>query len=537
MIMENEDTQLPAWVEPGTRGFVFATTGEMYTILARRAARNLRQCMPECSIDLFTDQTVEDPVFDKVHALGHSWFRPKMQTLRESRFEYSIVLDADIIVVADISEVFEVLDRCDIAGAEASVSRQREMIPPDQGVPRCFQPVNSGFLAVRASQKLCDFSESWEKAVRESGSRFDQPALRTLLYEGHLRFMPLGSEYNLIDIDRLDIWGKIRGAPRVLHVRDLHQRPSGDPNMPFSLSEAIGEQRATHVDRLIKADWSLGGDENLTAKPPRAAPQATLSLRKAVRKLQKALLSKPRRHAKQKNQHNAKYGPYQSAVLAHAACNNKKTRICVICANDGKLGDPIHRLATADLAARTEMLLFEPQHHLIPYLNRHYASHPDYQVINAAVGPSSELVLHAVKPDVWPLMNPHYAAGWAEYRAPTGITSSDRSSVLWWVKKHGPKDCDAESMVEEIKVQCSPLPATLRELKLSIDVDVLQIDVEGMDDEVLYACDIEQTKPSIIFLEIENLPLPRLQKLKKYLEHGYFMTVLNRDLLAIKRPE
>ena len=180
---------LPAWVVPGSEGFVFATTGDKYTTLARRAARTLRAVTPGCNVDLFTDELIEDDVFDQIHRLDHSWFRPKMQAIRESRFERTVVMDADLVVVADISEVFRILDGCDIAGVEAR-SRQRRFIPPDTGVPRCVAPVNSGFLAVRTSRRMHAFALAWEHDVRSSESELDQPSFRRLIYQSEVNVFP-----------------------------------------------------------------------------------------------------------------------------------------------------------------------------------------------------------------------------------------------------------------------------------------------------------------------------------------------------------
>ena len=548
--MSDVGSDLPEWTEPGTQGFVFATTGETYTILARRAARNLRLLMPGCSIDLFTDQPVEDLVFDRIHPLGHSWFRPKMQALRESRFERSIVLDADIIVVADISEVFQLLDRCDIAGVEGVV-RSLPMMSSESEVPRCLPPINSGFLAVRASQKLCEFTISWENDVRERASSADQPAFRSHLYHSDLRFLPLGGEYNLIAIGRLDTWGKAAGAPRVLHVPDLHNRPPGNPEVPFSLVEAIGDIRAAHVERLIAADWSLGGDEqNVIVPPAKAQPPLQNSetvptnrsqpslLRKVVRRFRRPASAPPPQPPARgggKGKKSGRYTPYQSAVLALASARDP-LRICIVGANDGRFGDPLYALIKNELSASTEIVLFEPQEYLIPYLTNNYAFHPNHKIVKSAIGPLSNLELHAVKPEAWSLLNPEYAKRWPQYRAPTGVTSSAREMVVNWVGNHCPDDTDPESLVTALSVPCAPLVDALSKIEQPPNLDILQIDAEGMDDEVLYACDIEQTSPSIIFLEFNHIPAERLQKLKLYLQKDYSLSDINRDLLAIRRP-
>lgn len=72
------------------KGFVFAATGDICVTLARRAARSLRLVHPGAEIDLFTDVRVDDSVFNQVHRLSESWFRPKMEAVLKSRFERTI---------------------------------------------------------------------------------------------------------------------------------------------------------------------------------------------------------------------------------------------------------------------------------------------------------------------------------------------------------------------------------------------------------------------------------------------------------------
>ena len=249
--------QVPSRIVRGSRGVVFSATGDHYTTLARRAARTLRQAMPRAAIDLFTDQDVDDPVFDQIHQLAESWFRPKIHAIRQTRFEHNILLDADVLVLQDISELFDVLEFCDIAGALARV-RTAVMMRPQDGVPRCLPPINSGVLALRASQMMDDFSQAWEGALRETEAPVDQGLLRSLLYNNDIKLLPLGEEYNLIQLALLDNWNPSFGAIRVLHVRSLHQGPPGDPFQPFSVADAIGPERARLVQKMLSTEDQNG---------------------------------------------------------------------------------------------------------------------------------------------------------------------------------------------------------------------------------------------------------------------------------------
>jgi len=85
-----------------------------------------------------------------------------------------------------------------------------------------------------------------------------------------------------------------------------------------------------------------------------------------------------------------------SAVLTLAGLRSP-LRICIVGANDGKFGDPGFPLIESQLANEADVLLFEPQPFLIPILAGNYAFHPTHHIVNAALGPGSELVLDAVR--------------------------------------------------------------------------------------------------------------------------------------------
>ena len=246
-------------------GFIYATTGANYTILARRAARNLRAAMPDAVIDLYTDQPVSDPVFDRIHQTSDSFFRPKIEAMQRSRFVRTVYLDADTIVVADISDLFRLLDRFDLAAAHA-LHRGRPWGDIDLSVPVAFPQFNSGLIVLRRSEATQMLLSLWGKEMRTTGADADQPSMRRLLFNGNLRIATLPPEYNLFRMSHLDFLDQTLGAPRMLHVQALHDRPPGDPEKPFDVVETIGEERARHLSALIAAEPALGGDRTGTVE-------------------------------------------------------------------------------------------------------------------------------------------------------------------------------------------------------------------------------------------------------------------------------
>lgn len=248
---------------PRDEGFVFAASGERYTTLARRAARTLMGVMPDVQIDLFTDQSLTDPIFAEIHPLDRRTLRPKMEALRRSRFHKTIYLDCDVLAVADVSDIFAMLDRFDLVAAHENHRNGKVALYTVPGTPpNAFPQINSGVMGIRKSPETAAFLTKWEDGVLAQSFKFDQPLLRKLLWEADLRHHILPMDYNLLHLDFLRVMGPRMTAPRLLHLPRLHSRNvhPGDPETPFDLAETIGEELALRLLQLIETDRSLGSE-------------------------------------------------------------------------------------------------------------------------------------------------------------------------------------------------------------------------------------------------------------------------------------
>lgn len=89
-----------------------------------------------------------------------------------------------------------------------------------------------------------------------------------------------------------------------------------------------------------------------------------------------------------------------------------------------------------------------------------------------------------------------------------------------WVAKHyrGPRE--PADVVESFQTESVPLLDLIERAGFGPRIDVLQIDVEGCDDLVIYASSIGVTQPSIINFEHVNLPTERLAELRSTLIDG-----------------
>lgn len=251
-------------------GFVFAATTHTYRSLARRAARTLRLILPDAAIDLFSDCPVNDPVFDMEWPLTHISTRPKMEALRRSRFDRTIFLDCDTVVVADCSDIFDVLTQFDIAGAHEMYGNAPVTLTDfGRAKPPAFRQINSGVLGVRRSKKTQEFLMSWENTVQNKKARWDQPVLNELLWDEHeLRVCILPPEYNFMHTGFLPAAGAKMAAPRILHLPKLHKIKAitDHPELPYDISEVLSPHVFAAMRNQLLKDKSLGARPSLAQK-------------------------------------------------------------------------------------------------------------------------------------------------------------------------------------------------------------------------------------------------------------------------------
>ena len=211
----------------------------------------------------------------------------------------------------------------------------------------------------------------------------------------------------------------------------------------------------------------------------------------------------------------------------------QKLNIVQIGANDGSTNDPIFGFVSR-FPQRTRVLLIEPQAVVIPYLKANYAFHPDHRVYQGLIGPAGSTTLFSVSEDVWNRLEVPYAKGWPVYRAPTGITSTQRDHVDGWVKKYLTDYDDHSNAIVETEAEGMPLTDLVDRMGFIDEVDVLQVDAEGTDDQVIYHCDLERSRPRVINYESANLAQSRRNALERFLEErGYVLADYRTDTLAI----
>lgn len=242
-----------------TKGFLLAVTGPEYTTLAQQAAVTVAQHHPGIPIDLFTDRDIEDPVFSKIHKLEQHGSRPRFEALLRSRFERTIYLDSDLFVVAPILDVFDVLDKFDIAAAHDQRLNvdTHTLVFHTKPIPTAFPQYNAGVLGIRKSKATDSFLKNWWEIFEGSNSRIDQPILRELLYDSDLHIATLPPQYNIIDADLIRSMDSRTIAPRILHSSRVHLKRSRSGGRIQSVSDLVGPDFADHLTQWQLRDETL----------------------------------------------------------------------------------------------------------------------------------------------------------------------------------------------------------------------------------------------------------------------------------------
>ncbi|WP_121820722.1 FkbM family methyltransferase [Halostella salina] len=187
-------------------------------------------------------------------------------------------------------------------------------------------------------------------------------------------------------------------------------------------------------------------------------------------------------------------------------------------ANDGKYGDPIFDFVKNN-KDNINVILIEPQEKLIPYLKENYKSHPSVEILNKAVTLSDEdyIKLYRIKEEYWSDVDASYGHEWPDYRIPTGVTTSDKNKLLSWASNNIDSNSKPESIIEGVRVETYRPSRIISESDIIDDVDLLQVDTEGMDDKVVYSFLEDEICPNIINIEDIHLNQSQVAEFDKRL--------------------
>ena len=243
-------------------GVIYVATGPEYLDLARASCESLKAHEPGLAADLFTDRpdlALGGP-FDQVHPVPRVHDRAKLDCLPLTRFERTLFLDSDTLVLRAFGDLFDLLDRFECAIAH-DVRRASDLIRAGQRetTPYAFPQMNSGVLLYRRSAAMWRFLAEWAARFHDSPDvRRDQVILKDLLWSSDLRFYVLPPEFNLRRVTMFDAWEPLDVLPTVLHSHRLmdHLRDRGAPRLR-SLEDIVAAERVALAREWIAEGGAL----------------------------------------------------------------------------------------------------------------------------------------------------------------------------------------------------------------------------------------------------------------------------------------
>jgi len=202
-------------------------------------------------------------------------------------------------------------------------------------------------------------------------------------------------------------------------------------------------------------------------------------------------------------------------ILSHY--NNKKDFFFIqVGSNDGKTGDPIHRLVSR---YKFKGILIEPVYYLYKKLLRTYSKQNNLIFKNVAI------------------------ANKRGYKNFYRIEENNEPNNPWWydqlgsfnkevVLKHKDSIPNFDKHFITEKVNCITFNELIEENQVD-KIDLLHIDTEGYDYEIIKLVDFNKIKPKIILYENHHLNMQDKIKCMEYLKNkGYSIIFMGGDTFA-----
>lgn len=206
------------------RGIVYCAQGQSYLAEALTSTRSsLRHnAVPHL---IFTDGEAPEPIAGlalRNQPPSGNPFADKISAMIEAPFERVLYLDTDTYVAADVTGIFDLLDRFDVAIAHAPGYLGCD----DPEVPPAFYEFNSGVVAYRRTPDVLQLLADWRATYLAwfddppfpyagRGLSKDQPALRRVLWRSRVALYVIGPEFNY----RTVFPGRLVGPVKIIHGR------------------------------------------------------------------------------------------------------------------------------------------------------------------------------------------------------------------------------------------------------------------------------------------------------------------------------
>ena len=180
---------------------------------------------------------------------SHPKMLARIEAMLKCPFKRTMFMDTDCYQVEPVPELFDLLDRFDLAVPHAVY---REVYPVD--VPAAFIEHSPGLMVWERNRVTWDLLADWKRRfLRDHKTRSDerkvswfpsQPSFREALYYSKARFCVLPTEYHWTGI------GYVQGPVKLVHKRP---NASGEAER---INKDAGQQRVAIIwDEPVVMEW------------------------------------------------------------------------------------------------------------------------------------------------------------------------------------------------------------------------------------------------------------------------------------------
>ena len=203
-------------------GVIYIATGEKYVELAARSAQSLKKYCPDLPVHIFTECDIAPyEGFDGSTKITDPHFRSKVDYIFQTPYQRTLYLDADTQVCENIANMFDLLDRFDLALAHEPNRREERMKKYPGSIPFSYPPLNGGVILFKSTGPVLELLKDWKEAYHTEGSLGDQRTLRELIWLTNLKVAVLPPEYNIRYPYYIRMLGLNKITPKILHLDDF----------------------------------------------------------------------------------------------------------------------------------------------------------------------------------------------------------------------------------------------------------------------------------------------------------------------------
>lgn len=226
------------------RGILYIANKTTYINEAVKSAQTVKSqtslpCTLICPMDeIELNEDVFDSVIEAEDEFGD--VRYKSHNIKNTPYDKTLYLDTDTRILGNLSPLFDLLDRYDVAASHDSI---KQIVTIDS-VPDAFPEFNTGVIAFSMSSSTIDFLDSWAKLhqkqtvegrpeesipvkdtmsldeAKHFGTATDQPPFREAAYNSNINICTLPAEYNF------GSWGMSHAYEdvKIIHSRQFNDQ-------------------------------------------------------------------------------------------------------------------------------------------------------------------------------------------------------------------------------------------------------------------------------------------------------------------------